>query len=87
MAVQDGILQLSMAPQNVVTSVGVIVPEELEEGCQAGCTAELHVALETEDGRPPTADVACAGLSLKITPPGAWLVGMMLPAAFKCMLL
>jgi hypothetical protein len=69
-ALEDGLLQLHMAPQNVVTGVGVIIPEELGEGCQAGCTAELHVALETEDGQPLAADVAAAGLSLKVNPPG-----------------
>ena len=176
-AVQDGTLQLSMAPQNVVTGLRVAVPEELREGCAAGgaggragrhgwaggrskehvahcsscshfltpqgdcvggagrlclhgqqqegeklagvlegldfaswllrsilrqylhvlmrrfspplCAAELHVAVETEDGEPLPPDVAAAGLSLKLTPPGALDVtlGMGLPAVpLRCIL-
>lgn len=102
-ALQDGTLQLSMAPQNVVVGLAVAVPEALEEGCQAGSAgggqlnfqpaqvacgvsqslagglklhsllpiaAELHVSVETEDGRPVPADVASSSLSLKLTPPG-----------------
>lgn len=35
-ALQDGLVQVAMAPQNVVTGVGLVVPEDLGGGCQAG---------------------------------------------------
>lgn len=68
-ALQEGVLQLVMAPLSAVTGLEVIVPAELGEGGQLGVTNRLLVAVETENGELLPDDAAVAGLTLKITPP------------------
>lgn len=70
-AVQDAVLQLAMAPQNVVGDLQVLLPEGLESGeCVAGTSAQLHVAVLTENGAGLPSAVAAGSLALKVTPPG-----------------
>jgi hypothetical protein len=68
-ALQEGVLELVMAPISAVTGLEVLVPAELVEGGQLGVTNRLLVAVETENGELLPEDAAAAGLTLKITPP------------------
>lgn len=70
-ALQDAVLHLVMAPQNTVTDIRVVVSEALVEGCLAGGSAELQVAVATEDASPLPPQVAADSLVLHLTPPGA----------------
>ena len=72
-AVQDAVLHLVMQPLNAVTDLRVLLPDVLAGGqCQAGGSAELHVALLTENGLSLPPEVAAGSLTLKVTPPGEW---------------
>jgi hypothetical protein len=71
-ALADAVLHIIMAPQNTVTQLSVIVPAALDAGTTvAGDGGMVFVEAVTEDGRPLPYDIAAAGLSLKLTPPGA----------------
>jgi structural maintenance of chromosomes flexible hinge domain-containing protein 1 len=69
-ALQEGVLQLAMAPISAVTGLQVVVPPELCEGGQVGVANRLLIAAETENGEVLPEDAAVAGLTLKLTPPG-----------------
>lgn len=70
MALQEGVLNLSMAPITAVTGLEILVPAEVGEGWSAGTASHLLVAVETESGQLLPEDVAIAGLTLRVTPPG-----------------
>ena len=71
-AVQDAVLHLVMQTLNAVTDLRVLLPGTLAGGqCQAGGSAQLHVALLTENGLSLPPEVAAGSLTLKVTPPGA----------------
>ena len=69
-ALQEGALQLVMAPITAVTGLHVMFPPELANECTAGMANQLLVAVETENGQVLPEEVAVAGLSLRVTPPG-----------------
>jgi hypothetical protein len=69
-ALREGVLRVTMAPQNVATALRVRVPEELAAGGAAGAPARLLVEVDTEDSAPLAGDAAAAGLTLRLTPPG-----------------
>ena len=59
-----------------MTDLRVLLPETLEGGeCQAGSSAEVAVAVLTENGLSLPPGVAAGSLTLKVTPPGAGLGG------------
>ena len=78
--VADAVLHLTMQPLNAVRDLRVLLPESLLAGggegggegggCQAGTSAEVRVALLTENGAALPAEVAASSLTLRVTPPG-----------------
>ena len=70
-AVSEAVLQLVMAPQNIVRDLHIeLSPALLEGGCPAGTSSSLHVGLLTENELPLPDDVAVGSLTLRVTPPG-----------------
>jgi hypothetical protein len=69
-ALSEGVLLVTMAPQNVVTDLRVGVPADMADGCAAGAAGRLLVLVDTENGEPLPDEALAAGLTLRVTPPG-----------------